>query len=277
MLHITEVDTSKEQMRQDLIAYLKPHETHALFLLGNLQSHFHPAFVYVAQENGKIAGVCGYYPAFESCTIFSTSSIASRKFAELVLQKHSSVNTLLGMASMIKPAFEEFVAQGRKPVNPPEMDFFELTMESFKPFSLPDVVIRPITERDVDSVARLLHLLHHVPIDDPITEEERLKVRASSVSFGLEIDGRIVAVASSNGLAIHAFQILGVATDPAYQRKGYAKAVCSHLICYMQKHGGKKAALFTGRENVAARKCYLDLGFQITDCYYFGIFQPVAQ
>jgi hypothetical protein len=65
MIQINEVDTSKEQVRKDLIAYLKPHETQALFLLGNLQSHFHPAFVYVAKENNRMVGVCGYYPAFQ--------------------------------------------------------------------------------------------------------------------------------------------------------------------------------------------------------------------
>jgi predicted GNAT family acetyltransferase len=180
------------------------------------------------------------------------------------------------MAKIIKPAYEEFVAQGREPTTPPEMDFFELTMKNFRPFFLPDVLIRSITEQDIDSVARLQHLLHQIPIDDPITEEERVKVRALSVSFCLEVDGKLVAVATSNGLAIHAYQILGVATDPAFQRRGYAKALCSHLILHMLKQGGEKAILFTGEDNVAARKCYLDLGFQITDRYYVGIFQPIT-
>ena len=276
LLEITEVNESQESVRKNLIAYLEPHETQALFLLGNIQSHFQ-SFVYVAMESNRTVGVCGYYPTFQSCTIFSESSAASRAFAQIVLKKHSSVIALLGMASMIKPAFEEFVAQGRKPAHSPEMDFFELTMKNFKPFFLPDVLIRPITEQDVDSVARLQRLIHHVPIDDPLTEEERVKVSASPVSFCLEIDGKIVAVATSNGLAIHAFQILGVATDPAHQRKGYAKALCSHLIRTMQKQGGEKAIIFTGEDNVAARKCYLDLGFQITDRYYVGMFLPVAQ
>ncbi len=273
-MHIAEVDMSKKQVRQDLIAYLKPHETHALFLLGNLQSHFQTVFTYFAKENNRIVGVCGYYPTFQSCTIFSESSEASRAFARTILKEHSSVNALLGMPKMIEPAYAEFVASGRKPINPPEKDFFELAMKNFKPFSLQGISIRPVTDRDVDTVARLQRLIHHVTMDAPITEEERVKVRASDVSFCLEVDEKIVAVANSNGLAIHAFQILGVATDPAYQRRGYAKALCSYLIQFMQKKGAEKAVLFTGKDNVAARKCYLDLGFQITDGYYFGLFEP---
>lgn len=275
-MKITQLDVNQESVRKELIAYLEPHESNALFLLGNLQSHFQPAFIYVAKESKRIVGVCGYYPTFQSCTIFSESSEASKAFARIVLKTHSSVNALLGMANMIRPAYEEFVTQGRKPINSPEMDFFELAMKNFKPFSLPEISIRPVIEQDVDTVARLQRLIHHVPIDAPITEEERVKVRAIDVSFCLEVDGTIVAVAASNGLAIHAFQILGVATDLAYQRRGYAKALCSHLIRFMQKKGAQNAVIFTGKENIAARKCYLDLGFQITDQYYVGLFEPAS-
>jgi predicted GNAT family acetyltransferase len=176
---------------------------------------------------------------------------------------------------MVKPAYEEFISQGRISTADPEGIFFELAMRDFTPFTSPDAVIRPITEHDVDEAARLTRLIHLLPFEDPITEEERLKVKACEIIFCLEIEGKIVAVASSNGLAIKAFQILGVATHPDFQRKGYAKAVCSHLIRYMQTKGATKAIIFTGEENVAARKCYLDLGFRITDRYYVGIFQAI--
>ena len=259
MTHVFEVDTGKKQVCQDLIAYLAPHEIHALFLLGNLQRHFHPAFTYIAKENNRIVGVCGYYPSFQSCTIFSESSEASRAFARTVLKEHSSVKALLGMSKMTEPAYAEFVALGCKPINPPETDFFELALKNFKPFSLPGISIRSVTDQDIDSVARLHRLIHHAAMDAPITEEERARVRANDVSFCLEADGKIITVADSNGLATHAFQILGVATDPAYQRRGYAKALCSHLIQFMQKKGAEKAVIFTGKENIAARKCYQDL------------------
>jgi ribosomal protein S18 acetylase RimI-like enzyme len=274
-MKITQLDdVNQESVRKELIAYLEPHESKALFLLGNLQSHFQPAFLYVAKEKNRLIGVCGYYPTFQSCTIFSESSAASKAFAQTVLKNHPSVIALTGMANMVQPAYDEFTSYGRKPTNIPRQDFFELTMKNFRPFFLSDVTIRPIAERDVDSAARLHRLIHHASMDDPITEEERKRIRFSPVSFCLEMEERVVSVASSNGLAIHAFQILGVATDPSYQRRGYAKALCSYLIQFMQKSGAEKAIIFTGEENTAARKCYLDLGFQITDKYYVGLFEP---
>jgi len=94
-LEITQFDINQESVRQELIAYLTLHETQALFLLGNLQSHFQPSFVYVAKENDRMVGVCGYYPTFQSCTIFFERAEASRAFARVVLKKHS-VNALQG-------------------------------------------------------------------------------------------------------------------------------------------------------------------------------------
>jgi hypothetical protein len=143
---ITQVNVDQESVCKELIAYLALHEAQALFLLGNLQSHFQPAFTYIANENNRVVGVCGYYPTFQSCTIFSESDEASKAFAQIVLKKHPMVNTLLGMSKMIEPAYAEFVAAGRKPINPPERDFFELAMEHFKPFSLPEVLIRPVAD-----------------------------------------------------------------------------------------------------------------------------------
>jgi ribosomal protein S18 acetylase RimI-like enzyme len=65
-----------------------------------------------------------------------------------------------------------------------------------------------------------------------------------------------------------------VATDPAYQRRGYAKAICLHLIELMQKKGAHKAVIFTDKENIAGQKCYLDLSFEITDEYFLAYFEP---
>lgn len=274
-MKITKLDINQESARKEVLDYLVPHETRALFLLGNLLTNFKPGFIYAAKESERIVGFCGYYPTFHSCTIFSESSEVSRAFAQIVLEKHSDVNHLLGMSEMIKPAYSEFVKAGRRPGNAPEKDFFELEIENFKPFFISEGSIRTVAEKDLDAVVRIMRQIHHVPADAPITEEERIKVRAVNISFCLEVDGKIVTIASSNGLAIHAFQILGVGTDPSYQRRGYAKAVCSHLIQVMQKKGAQRAVIFTGTENFAARKCYLDLGFQITDKYYCATFESV--
>lgn len=271
-ISIAEVNTKNEKVRKDLIDYLAPNETKALFLLGNLQANFHPSFLYVASHNKRLLGVCGFYPTFGSCSIFSENEEVSRLFAKRILQKHA-ISALLGMKTMIQPAFEEFLKQGKKSINFPQTDFYELKMENFRPYFSKEGKIRPIEEKDAEAVVFLQRQIHHIPKENPITEEERARVIVSSVKFCMEMEGKIVTVAISNGLAIKAFQILGVATDPAFQKKGYAKAVCSYLISYMKDKGATQAIIFTGEDNMAAKKCYLDLGFQITDKYYVAFFE----
>jgi predicted GNAT family acetyltransferase len=269
---INEVDVSKEKIRSELIDYLEPRETQALFLLGNMLNRCYPSVMYVARQDEKIAGMCGYWPTFQSCSIFCENHEVAKSLARTMLQNHPSVKTVLGMADMVKPAYDEFIASGRRSIGDPEMLFFELTIENCIPIVPSNGVVRRMTEYDVDEVVRLNRILHQIPSDAPITEEERIKVRATPSTVCLEIDGRIVSVASSNGRAIQSFQILGVATDPAYRRRGYAKMVCSALICSMREQGATKAIIFTGKENVAATNCYLGLGFKITDRYYVAQF-----
>jgi predicted GNAT family acetyltransferase len=265
---ICEIDVSPEEVRMKLIDYLKPHETQALFILGNLVNHFYPSSLYVAQREEKIVGICGYWPLFQACSIFCRHAEVSRMFAQTILKHHPSVRTVLGMADMVKPAYDEFIAAGEQSLRDPENLFFELSTENFFPYISSEGILRKITENDVDAVARLQRLINKIPLEAPLTEDERRRVQMSPMTVCLEVDGKIVAVASTNGLAIQAFQILGVATDPSYRRRGYAKAVCSFLICAMRELGGRTAILFTGKENVAALHCYLSMGFHITDRYY---------
>jgi len=270
--HIDEVDTKNKNCQKELIDYLAKNEARALFLIGNLTQNFQSSFIYVAKQNKQIIGVCCYYYIFKSCSIYAETDVASKELAKKVIAVHS-ISSLLGMKHMIKPAYEEFLKYKKKAINNPEKLFFELDMNNFKPYFTEDGEIGPIEKNDIDEAVLLQRQIHNIPKENPITEEDRLKVIKSSVKFGVKINGKLISIATSNGLAIKAFQILGVATKSNYKKKGYAKAVCSHLISYMKKKGANKAVIFTGENNTAAKKCYLDLGFQIVDKYYFALFE----
>ena len=60
-----------------------------LFFLGNLVSNFQPSFFYVARQNIRIVGVCGYYSTFKSCSIYAETNEASKEFAKKVISLHS--------------------------------------------------------------------------------------------------------------------------------------------------------------------------------------------
>ena len=92
----------------------------------------------------------------------------------------------------------------------------------------------------------------------------------------LEDCGKIVSTASTNGLGLAAFQILGVATLPEARRQGYASAVCAALMRTMHSQGAKSCVVFTGLGNLAAQRCYEQLGFRITGEYYVAEFAPAS-
>jgi len=271
-MEVVSVDIQRSLEKDRILSYLLPHETKALFLLGNLLNPLQPAFLYGAKENGKLLGVCGYYPTFQSCSIFSEAQVVSKAFAHLINEKYPCT-TLLGMKEMVLPAYEEWISLGRESLSNPEKSFFELHMGDFIPHTTSDGVIREESDEDLDRAGLLFRHLQDEPINLLLTERERTQMRARPIRFCLEVKGEIVTIASSNGLAHKAFQILGVVTDPQFRARGYAKAVCSHLINEMQKRGAQEAILFTDPDNVQAIRCYQSLGFRRTDSYYVARFR----
>jgi ribosomal protein S18 acetylase RimI-like enzyme len=177
------------------------------------------------------------------------------------------------MADIVKLAYVEFIASGKRSIRDPECLFFELDTKKVATVIPLDGIARRVTEDDFEQVVRLQRLIHNIPTNAPVIEEERIHVRANQFTICFELDRKIVATVTSPGLVFQAFQILGVVTDPEFRRRGYAKAVCSYLLSSMRELGGTKAILFTGKDNTPAIKCYLELGFRITDRYYFACFE----
>jgi predicted GNAT family acetyltransferase len=268
-IQIQKVDQHQFDERKELLSFLAPHETKALFLLGNLKNSYEPSILYAAKRKGKLVAVCGYYPVFKSVSIYSEDDEASKMLAEHMLDKHH-IEALVGMTSMAKPFFDVFLKHGFVSVHDPEQVFLELDLKDFIPYDKHDGSIRTLDEKDVEDAVFLMRAIHDLPRSHPVTDDERRRIQENEALFCLEKDNKIVSMASSNGLAIKAFQILGVSTDPNYRRRGYAKAVCSHLIQHMKKKGAEKVVIFTGKENEAAIKCYLSLGFKVTDTYYMA-------
>jgi predicted GNAT family acetyltransferase len=258
------------RQKEAMVSFLLPHEKYALFLLGNLKNPHFTGNYFVARNRGKIQGVAAYFPLFSSCSLFTEDPAISREFAKVL--REFPVKTLLGMDFCTKAAYEEFLKAGFVPARNPSQIFMELSLTNFRFVdSKSGGVIRRMEEKDVDGVILLHRFLHHTH-EAPVQEEERERIRLTDVTYCMELDNKIVSTACSNGLAGKVFQILGVVTHPDYQRRGCAKAVCSHLIRHFEKEGAKEATLFTGHDNINAQRCYKALGFIPTCDFYMADF-----
>ena len=275
MRKIHKLDLDNERVCAKLTSYLAPHEPHALFILGNLNQRFPGSHIYVAQAGDTWVGVAGYYAGPRSLIPFSDDPDVVRALVRHVVARHPDIQWVNGIDYAARPAYEELLALGFRPDNDPHQAFMEL--EGEPPRQAHEELARPMREGDHERVARLLRQTQNVIAPDAaLTEGELNKVRRNPLRHVVEVDGRAVSTASTNGIGINAFQILGVATDPEYRRRGCARAVCAALVRSMARKGAKRCVLFSARGNTPAIRCYESLGFRTTGSYYVAKVKPAT-
>jgi ribosomal protein S18 acetylase RimI-like enzyme len=106
----------------------------------------------------------------------------------------------------------------------------------------------------------------------PDVDEVRRHFAIDPVQRVLVVDGEVVAYATFNAQLPEAVQVGGVFTPPALRGRGYGRAVVAGALRDARANGVAVALLFTGEENVAARRAYLGLGFAIIGDYSLVLF-----
>lgn len=84
---------------------------------------------------------------------------------------------------------------------------------------------------------------------------------------------RPVAYSAFNARLPDAVQIGGVWTPPELRSRGYARAVVAGSLLEARSAGASLAVLFTGEENVSARRAYEALGFRVVGDYGLVIYR----
>ena len=88
--------------------------------------------------------------------------------------------------------------------------------------------------------------------------------RGTDRSYGIELDGRLVSVATSTAENPFTAMIVGVCTHPAYRRRGLASR-CMDRLCRDLLRDGRTPCLFY--DNPEAGGIYRRLGFQEVGAY----------
>ncbi|MCC7205186.1 MAG: GNAT family N-acetyltransferase [Phycisphaeraceae bacterium] len=255
--------------RQRLLGYLEPHEPHALFFTGNLLDGYPGQHIYVARRDESWLAVGAYYDIPRSVCVWGRYEPALRAVARHVAAAHPDIEYLNGIGYAAWPAYDELQKIGYTPASDPRQVFMERELPEGQvlPHQPHEEFARVIQPQDADATVMVMRSLSGA--SGRITDEERRRVQRPH-RMVLEIDGRIVSTASSNGMGLRGFQILGVATLPEARRRGYARAVCAAQMRRMQTMGAKYCVLFTNETNTIARGCYEGLGFRMTGDFCVG-------
>jgi ribosomal protein S18 acetylase RimI-like enzyme len=266
---IEKLDHENSAIRNRIFEFLAEYEPHALFILGNLTMNFPQSHLYAAVKDGRWLGIAGYYDFGKSFIPFSTDADVTRALTRYVDAVHTKIEYVNGIDYAAEPAYEELLRMGYSPGNNPNQVFME--MAGIPVLQQHESCARQIREEDCAEIAHLHRCLRETWDETrPLTAEELKRARTNSLCTAVQADGRIVAAASSNGLGIRCYQILGVATHPAYRRRGYARSAVAALMRIMAGLGGCHAVLFTAQDNAAAQQCYLGLGFKNTGRFYIA-------
>jgi predicted GNAT family acetyltransferase len=267
-VQVSTIDPTDTSIQNRICEFLAPYETYCLFVIGNMKRNFPGSHIYLATRGNQWVGIAGYYDGFHSVMPFALDPEAARALVRYVTQQHPIIKTLGAVGTVAAPAYEELNRSGYALVSDPHCAFMQL--EALPPFQKYEQHVRLIAPNDYPTVARLFRYLHGESQDSPLTEEE-LRIAAINPScYVLEIDGEIVSTASTNGIGITAFQILGVSTHPDHRNHGYARAVCAVLIRAMWTAGARRCILFTETHNAAAQACYRKLGFDTKTEYWLA-------
>ncbi|MEM7355144.1 MAG: GNAT family N-acetyltransferase [Acidobacteriota bacterium] len=139
---------------------------------------------------------------------------------------------------------------------------------------------RRIQPRDLDRVTEWRIAYHLALLGAEDTPELRAGCRddmAGSCERGdtwvLEDGGEVVASTSFNAVLDEVVQVGGVWTPPESRGRGYGRAVVAVSLIDARDEGVGRSVLFTGDENLGARKAYAALGYQRIGDYRITLFR----
>jgi len=271
-MQIEKLNLGDPSVQARLVEYLTPHESYALFLLGNLKTCFPGSHLYAAVKDDRWLGVAGYYESYTSVSLFAENAEASRALIRHAAATYPAIRYLSGAEPSAGPACNELLGLGYRMYADPQLNFMEL--EGRPPYQKGEELCRPFREEDIDRIAWLLRYRHNQPLDAHATEVDLDNIRKTYLCHVLTCDGQVVSVASTNGMGIRTFQILGVATDESFRGRGFAAAVCASVIREMTCRGATRCVLFTEKDNIPAQRCYLRMGFHMSGYFYLARLQP---
>src|SRR5262249_29776640 len=84
--------------------------------------------------------------------------------------------------------------------------------------------------------------------------------------------GRLVGCTAFNARLPDSVQVGGVWTPPELRGRGYARAVVAGSLLDARAAGVERSILFTGLENVPARRVYEALGYRVVGDYGLVLF-----
>ena len=270
-----------------LEAFLERHADTSLFLRSNLRSAgivdrgetFQATYV-GAFEGDELTGVAAH--GWNGNVIVQAPGWLHAVVRAAVERTGRPVRGIIGPRAQLCAARTALGLDDR----PARMDshdqLFALSLvDLIRPASLdaPGVRCRPSRPDDLDLIARW-RVAYSVEILGE-TDGPNLRAEARSdmerqheagSAWLLEQDGTPLAFSAFNARLPDVVQIGGVFTPPEQRARGWARAAVAGSLLAVAASGVRRAILFTGEDNAAARRAYEAIGFRVIGDYGLLLF-----
>ena len=143
---------------------------------------------------------------------------------------------------------------------------------------IPGLALRVPRMTDLDALAPLQSAyeheegLHKGSVFSPAASRVNLaRIIAGGKILAAEMDGQLVGKINVSGISFTKYIVGGVFVHPDFRSRGIAGRMASHFIDSLTA-GGMGVSLFVKKNNIAARKLYIKLGFKIKNDYRITYF-----
>jgi ribosomal protein S18 acetylase RimI-like enzyme len=267
--------------------FLEPRATESMFLRSNARlaglvdrgEPFQGTYV-AAIENGRVTAVAAHF--WNGMLILQAPDPETREpVARAALARSGrELKGITGPWDQVEAVRRALGLGSRETSLDSREDLFTVSLEDLRvpdPLASGRVVCRRPRTDELELAARwrldfsIEALGRDGGLDAARSEVARLQDLGSQ--WILVEESRPVAYSAFNARLPDAVQVGGVWTPPALRGRGYARAVVAGSLLEARTSGASLAVLFTGEENVSARRAYEALGFRVVGDYGLVIFR----
>ena len=266
-----------EEDKDSALSYLEKHSHCSMFLLGNLERYgptmgdaVNSGQYWIIRDGNEIRGV--FSLTKRGNALFHVDvRILEAELCEDILDRlvtqPAPISGLLGNWEAINVLATAFVYNGIWQDVSQNMREISYSLDDLSPFQKQESV-RFLTPDDYPRWRkfRMEYLLEcnlSLGLREDQLKDGFMQDVKSKLHWGYCVNKQLLAIASLNGRYRDIAQVGGVYTSPECRGSGFAQAIIKQqLFDIREQFKGKKAVLFTNKENIVAQKTYEKIGFK---------------
>jgi uncharacterized protein len=270
-----------------LEAFLRTRLASSMFLLSNVKhsgivegnERFQGAYVGAFDRSNMVGVAAHYWNGNVMTQTAGDLALAPKLVREAVRASRRPLKGVVGEGAQSLAVVSDLQLQAAQFQLHEVEGLYRLSFDALDTSALPLVAnVRRAIESDRDTLVAFYRDYHIEALNETDREKALANAREhvanymeSASQFVLYAQGEILAASTFNARVDVAVQVGGVWTPHALRGRGYARACVAGSLAIAAREGFHEAILFTGDDNVPAKRSYAAIGFQRIGDFFIGL------